>query len=132
MMGRRSSCPPPIRRTLITYALLCILLCPVFCSSLYFALPCISLVFVFCSALSFALLGIMLFSQNSKFLSSNHHWNFLIVHWCTLGCTTVYVDVRLGKGTCQKRFSGIRPLRGYPPPPPLNGKSSGKKEGFFP
>ena len=27
-----------------------------------------------------------------------------------------------GKGTFQKRFSGIRPLRGYPPPP-LNGKS---------
>ena len=27
------------------------------------------------------------------------------------------------KGTFQKRFSGIRPLRGYPPPSPLNGKS---------
>ena len=22
------------------------------------------------------------------------------------------------KGTCQKRFSGFCPLRGYPPPPP--------------
>ena len=33
------------------------------------------------------------------------------------------------KGTCHLRFSGIRPLRGYPPP--LNGKSVWKKEGFF-
>ena len=61
MMGRRSSCPPPIRRTLITYALLCILLYPVFCSSLYLALSCILLFLVFCFALSFALLSIMLF-----------------------------------------------------------------------
>ena len=37
------------------------------------------------------------------------------------------------KGPCHLRFSGIRPLRGYPPPPPpLNGKSVWKKEGFFP
>ena len=35
------------------------------------------------------------------------------------------------KGTCQKRFSGIRPLRGFPPPR-LNGKSVWEKEGFFP
>ena len=27
------------------------------------------------------------------------------------------------KGTCQKRFSGFCPLRGYPPPQPLNGQS---------
>ena len=27
------------------------------------------------------------------------------------------------KGTFQKRFSGFCPLRGYPPPYPLNGKS---------
>ena len=27
------------------------------------------------------------------------------------------------KGTCHLRFSGFRPLRGYPPPYPLNGKS---------
>ena len=30
---------------------------------------------------------------------------------------------RLVKGGCQKRFSGFCPLRGYPPPYPLNGKS---------
>ena len=34
------------------------------------------------------------------------------------------------KGRCHLRFSGIRPLRGSPPP--LNGKSVWKKEGFFP
>ena len=28
-----------------------------------------------------------------------------------------------GKGSFQKRFSGFFPLRGYPPPYPLNGKS---------
>ena len=37
------------------------------------------------------------------------------------------------KGSCHLRFSGIRPLRGYPPPPtPLTEKQSEKKEGFFP
>ena len=35
------------------------------------------------------------------------------------------------KGTFQKRFSGFCPLRGSPPPYPLNGKSVWKKEGFF-
>ena len=37
---------------------------------------------------------------------------------------------KLCKGSFHLRFSGIRPLRGYPPP--LNGKSVWKKEGFFP
>ena len=36
------------------------------------------------------------------------------------------------KGTCQKRFSGIRPLRGYPPlPPALTENQSEKKKVFF-
>ena len=37
------------------------------------------------------------------------------------------------KGTYQKRFSGIRPLRGYPPlpPPPLTENQSEKKKAFF-
>ena len=38
--------------------------------------------------------------------------------------------LRVLKGRCHLRFSGICPLRGYPPP--LNGKSVWKKEGFFP
>ena len=70
------------------------------CSSLYFALPGILLFFVFGSVMYFALLGILLylvlcssfyyaFSQNANFLFSLHHWNFPIVHWCTLGCMTV-------------------------------------------
>ena len=45
--GRGGSCSPAIRRTLITYALLCILLCPVFCSSLYFTLLYVLLCAVF-------------------------------------------------------------------------------------
>ena len=35
------------------------------------------------------------------------------------------------KGTFQKRFSKFCPLRGYPPPFPLNGKSVWKKKDFF-
>ena len=37
------------------------------------------------------------------------------------------------KGTFQKRFSGIRPLRGYPPPTPplLTENQSEKKKVFF-
>ena len=35
------------------------------------------------------------------------------------------------KGGCQKRFSGIRPLRGYPPPPALTENQSEKKKVFF-
>ena len=39
----------------------------------------------------------------------------------------------LSKGSFHLRFSGIRPLRGYPPPPtPLTENQSEKKEGFFP
>ena len=44
----------------------------------------------------------------------------------------IFITAEVTKGTCQKRFSGIRPLRGVPPPPtPLNGRSVWKKEGFF-
>ena len=33
-------------------------------------------------------------------------------------CDTIFDQgVMDPKGSCQKRFSGIRPLRGYPPPP---------------
>ena len=42
--------------------------------------------------------------------------------WYKLRCT---------KGTFQKRFSGFCPLRGYPPPYPLNGKSVWKKRRIF-
>ena len=35
------------------------------------------------------------------------------------------------QGTFQKRFSGIRPLRGYPPPTPLTENQSEKKKVFF-
>ena len=42
-----------------------------------------------------------------------------------------YKNKQSSKGRFHLRFSGIRPLRGYPPPP-LNGKSVWKKEGFFP
>ena len=35
------------------------------------------------------------------------------------------------KGGCQKRFSGIRPLRGYPPPTALTENQSEKKKVFF-
>ena len=35
------------------------------------------------------------------------------------------------KGTFQKRFSGIRPLRGSPPPTPLTENESEKKKVFF-
>ena len=37
----------------------------------------------------------------------------------------------LSEGTCQKRFSGIRPLRGYPPPTPLTENRCEKKKVFF-
>ena len=37
--------------------------------------------------------------------------------------TSKNIKVPKCKGSFQKRFSGIRPLRGYPPPPRLNGKS---------
>ena len=53
--GTGGSCSPPIRRTLITYALLCIWLYFGFCSTLDFALLCSLLCFVFCSALYFVL-----------------------------------------------------------------------------
>ena len=36
---------------------------------------------------------------------------------------TQYSVLAEGKGSCQKRFIGFCPLRGYPPPYPLNGKS---------
>ena len=42
---------------------------------------------------------------------------------------TQLLKVRRGKGSFQKRFSGIRPLRGSPPP--LNGNQSEKKKVFF-
>ena len=35
------------------------------------------------------------------------------------------------KGRCHLRFSGIRPLRGYTPPPPLTENQSEKKKVFF-
>ena len=35
------------------------------------------------------------------------------------------------KGTCQKRFSGFCPLRGYPPPTPLTENQWEKKKVFF-
>ena len=103
MMGRRSSCSPPIRRTLITYALLCILLCPVFCSSLYFALSCILLFPVFCPSLYFALPGILLFPVICSSLyfalpnillffvfCSNRHFALLCILLCLIFCSSLY------------------------------------------
>ena len=37
----------------------------------------------------------------------------------------------LSKGTFHLRFSGIRPLRGYPPPTPLTENQCEKKKDFF-
>ena len=44
--------------------------------------------------------------------------------------TSFISSIRSSKGTFQKRFSGIRPLRGYPPPL-LTENQSGKKKVFF-
>ena len=51
-------------------------------------------------------------------------WRTLFRTYQNLKKKPVYADLnpKVCKGTCQKRFSGIRPLRGYPPPT-LNGKS---------
>ena len=41
------------------------------------------------------------------------------------------VKIAVGQGTCQKRFSGFCPLRGYPPPTPLTENQCEKKKVFF-
>ena len=47
------------------------------------------------------------------------------------GTVSMYVPA-FGKGTCHLRFSGIPPLRGFPPPPtPLTENQSEKKKVFF-
>ena len=52
--------------------------------------------------------------------------------WVGFCLTGPVLQSQAPKGTFQKRFSGFCPLRGSPPPYPLNEKSVWKKEGFFP
>ena len=51
-----------------------------------------------------------------------HHHYVLKVKCCFFRSWHKFVGP-LSKGACQKRFSGFCPLRGSPPPYPLNGKS---------
>ena len=60
--------------------------------------------------------------------STKVYWTYLFL--ATAQQVTLSLTPSLNKGRFHLRFSGIRPLRGYPPP--LNGKSVGEKEGFFP
>ena len=60
-------------------------------------------------------------------ISDKYVWTLLVLDTscCKLDVKAVINCIHQlseNKGRCHLRFSGIRPLRGYPPPP-LNGKS---------
>ena len=73
----------------------------------------------------------IIFHQNARTLfCQNELASCTAKYFCARQNNPVTQKLSKSKGRCHLRFSGIRPLRGYPPPTPLTENQSEKKKVF--